>query len=157
MPAPQIASASAAALASLSTFAQTPKTRWTSAASGKFRQHGRFGGFSTVPDMGSSGPGAQIPMPASALHSSGWPARTPRIACSTAAKPSRAEPRAGMGTRIFARIFPAGSTSPAATLVPPISTPNVKRGFVSAGTVRISYSMPKRCCICSSVTRLVSG
>src|SRR5260370_19669378 len=38
-----------------------PKTRWTSAASGKFCQQGRFGGLMTTPVRGSRGPGEQIP------------------------------------------------------------------------------------------------
>src|SRR5260370_28535687 len=35
----------------------------TSAASGKFRQHGRLGGLMTTPVFGSSGPGEQMPTP----------------------------------------------------------------------------------------------
>ena len=70
-PAPQSTSARPAALASLSTRAGTPKTRSTSAASGKPRQQGRFGGLMTTPRMGSSGPGEQRPIPVTAARASG--------------------------------------------------------------------------------------
>src|SRR5215472_9896149 len=49
--------------------------------------------------------------------------RIPVIAATTAAKPSSGVPRADIGERNCCRISPCSFTTPAATLVPPISTP----------------------------------
>src|SRR5438477_4518901 len=125
MPEPQSASARPAALASLSTRAATPNARSVSAASGKLRQQGTFGGLSTTPVFGSSGPGEQSPMPLTAPRASGTAERIASTAFFTAAKPSTAVPAACMGTRVLWAISPVEPTSAAATLVPPISTPMV--------------------------------
>src|SRR5579862_4131340 len=99
MPAPQIASARPAALASLSTRAGTLNTRFSSSASGKFRQQGRFGGLITTPVRGSSGPGEQTPMPASDFSDSGLAANTALIASTTEFNPAAASPVETIGTR----------------------------------------------------------
>src|SRR5262249_54502843 len=124
-PEPQRTSARPAALASLSTLAGTPNTRCVSAASGKPRQQGTFGGLSTTPVLGSSGPGAHNPMPLTAPRASGASETTASTALTTAAKPVAASPAGIMGTRVLCETSPLESTSPAATLVPPISTPMI--------------------------------
>ena len=129
---------------SLSTWAERPKTRWTSAANGKFRQHGTFGGFRMTPVVGSSGPGAQIPMPLRLECASGCAAKTLSMADCTAAKPAAEDSRAGMATRVWKRIVPSASTRPAATFVPPMSTPreSVRAPFmVLVGVIEPQSSM----------------
>src|SRR5271155_1977203 len=94
-------------------------------ARGKLRQPGRFGGLITMPVRGSSGPGAQIPMPEIKLTDSerGLTAvGTESIAQVTAAKPAVAS-AAAIGTRVWWVISPVELTKPAATFVPPTSTP----------------------------------
>jgi len=77
-----------------------------------------------TPARGSSGPGAHNPI-ARIFRDSGF---APRSSCSivalTAASPCSAEPVTGIGVRVCCRISPvAQSTIPAATFVPPMSTP----------------------------------
>ena len=79
-----------------------------------------MGGFRITPVRGSSGPGAQIPIPATEWRPLG---RALEMADRIASKPSAADPFATMGIRFCERISPLALTSPAATLVPPISTP----------------------------------
>src|SRR5205823_6657253 len=119
--APQRPSASAAALASLSTFTGTLYFALISEAREKLRQQGTFGGFSTTPDFGSSGPGAQSPM----LPISGPADIIESIAPMTASRPACAVPLATIGLRPCARILPSLSTIPTAILVPPMSTPRI--------------------------------
>ena len=99
IPAPQMASARPAALASLSTSAGTPNARAVSAASGKFRQHGRLGGLRMTPWNGSSGPGAQMPIPTTASRAPGTAAKISSIAAPTQANAASAVPAATIGTR----------------------------------------------------------
>src|SRR5713101_2927180 len=98
----------------------------TSAASGKFRQHGRLGGLMTTPVFGSSGPGEQMPTPRIKLCApaalAAW-ADAASIALVTDASPREAPSFETMGLRVWHKISPLGSTRPAATLVPPMSTP----------------------------------
>src|ERR1039458_8998441 len=114
-----------AAFASLSTFVGAPNARSVSAPSGKLRQHGTLGGLSTTPVLGSSGPGEQIPMPLMAVRASGARANRASTAPLTAANPVGGSAVATIGTRAFCMICPVESTRPAATLVPPTSTPIV--------------------------------
>ena len=77
-----------------------------------------------MPVRGSSGPGAQIPIPHLDLwfrigSAGGIPNQSRTV---TAAKPAVASV-AAIGTRIWWEISPAGLTKPAATFVPPMSTP----------------------------------
>src|SRR4051812_20455340 len=103
--------------------------REISAARGKFRQHGRFGGLITTPVLGSSGPGQQIPAPR-IMHRcpNALPVfvETDSIARTTAAIPDAAPSPLTIGVRVWPQIIPAPSTSPAAILVPPMSTPMIK-------------------------------
>src|SRR5438270_13959690 len=93
----------------------------TDSASGKPCQQGRFGGFDTTPVNGSRGPGAQIPTPRiSAAETS---RRRVSTAVRTEARPCSAVPVADIGVRVIDFTFPEESTNPAATLVPPTSTP----------------------------------
>src|SRR5439155_25442669 len=87
---------------------------------GKLRQQGILGGLRITPVVGSSGPGAQMPIPFTLEVPVG---RTCAIAESTACKPRSAESVETIVTRRCERISPAAFTSPAATLVPPTSTP----------------------------------
>src|SRR6202021_1971998 len=121
---PHFVSASAAALASFSTFTGTLYFAETFSASGKFRQQGRFGGLITTPVRGSSGPGAQIPMPRT-----GRGVISESIAPITASSPASAEPLAIIGLRSCARILPLLSTNPTAILLPPIAAPQLTQSF----------------------------
>jgi len=90
----------------------------------------------TIPVFGSSGPGAQIPIPEidPSVPGREWAAaRTASIAEMTAAKPAAAL-LAAMGVRIWKLISPSAFTRPAATFVPPTSTP-------------IRYPLPETCII----------
>src|ERR1019366_2838998 len=101
----------------------------TSAASGKFRQHGRLGGLMTTPVFGSSGPGEQIPTPRIRLCAPATltaQADAVSIALVTAASALAAPSFETMGLRVWHKISPLGSTRPAATFVPPTSTPITK-------------------------------
>jgi hypothetical protein len=73
-----------------------------------------------TPVFGSSGPGAQIPIPPTSAASSGM---TRAIAERTAFRPSSANEFEIIGSRTWEEISPLASTSPAATFVPPMSTP----------------------------------
>jgi hypothetical protein len=87
-----------------------------------------LGGFKIKPVIGLSGPGAQIPIPATLVAPSG---RTRAIAENTAFNPSCAEEFAIIGSRTWDDISPSASTSPAATFVPPMSTPTNQLFFNS--------------------------
>jgi hypothetical protein len=76
----------------------------------------------TIPVRGSSGPGAQIPMPETEWAREQVPARTESMAETTAANPAAASFDT-IGVRVWKVISPAAFTRPAATLVPPTSTP----------------------------------
>src|SRR5215467_1056197 len=100
--------------------------RATSPVSGKSLQHGRFGGLITTPALGSSGPGEHIPIPR--IRFCGPVAATAfsdtvSIVLVTAASPLAGPSLHTMGLRVWHRISPLGSTRPAATFVPPMSTP----------------------------------
>src|SRR5262249_19623293 len=95
----------------------------TSAAKGKFRQQGMFGGLRITPVFGSSGPGAQIPIP---LTEDGPSGSKCAIAEKAACNPRSGESFENIATRFWERISPFEVTTPAATLVPPISTPTNK-------------------------------
>jgi hypothetical protein len=90
----------------------------------------------TIPVLGSSGPGAQIPIavidPSISVCESAV-ARTASIAEITAVKPAAAL-LAAMGVRIWKLISPSAFTRPAATFVPPTSTP-------------MRYPLPETCVI----------
>src|SRR3954452_25325390 len=88
--------------------------------SAKSRQQGRFGELIMIPRLGSSGPGDDMPMPSTDATLDFIAASITRFTQSMAVC---AEPLATMGTRVLERILPASFTTPAATLVPPISTP----------------------------------
>src|SRR2546429_1106999 len=68
-----------------------------------------------------------MPMPRMAPGAARY---TDSIASRTAAKPVAASPVAIIGTRVLCVMTPAESTRPAATLVPPISTPMVCRSLI---------------------------
>src|SRR5690348_5996966 len=53
------------------------------------------------------------------------------IAATTAANPAEASPWAAMGVRTCCTMVPLASTSPAAILVPPMSTPIARLSFLS--------------------------
>jgi hypothetical protein len=76
-----------------------------------------------VPVEGSSRPGAQIPMPRILGTSVRSPSRNASMALRTAASPASAFPSDTIGILTCRSISPEASTSPAATFVPPISTP----------------------------------
>jgi hypothetical protein len=90
----------------------------TSARSGSLRQ-GRFGANSTVERAASMNPAAPSPAPPTSC-SVASSVMTAAIV-STVAGPSPG----GVSRRTRARILPASFTTPAAILVPPMSTPMV--------------------------------
>ena len=76
----------------------------------------------TTPVLGSSGPGEQIPSRELAVPSEPSTTENPSRVV-TAASPAAASPLATVGARTWVVILPSGFTNPAATLVPPTSTP----------------------------------
>src|ERR1700722_3809547 len=114
--APNLASAQAAALASFSTSTAQPRRSSTCFLTGSSRQ-ARLGANSTVERVSSTKPAAPMP-----TESTGYRSRssvtTSTMTCSVAAGLA-----AGVSRLTFSTIFPSGSTTPAATLVPPTSTP----------------------------------
>src|SRR5213080_1817332 len=122
--APNLNSAHALALPSFSTVTGRPTRPATLVRSGSPRQ-ARFGANATVPPASSTNPAAPIP---TAL--AWWRPRnsvtTPAITAAV-----RSGLAAGVARRSFSTMWPRSSTTPAATLVPPTSTPIVRlmRGF----------------------------
>jgi len=98
-----------------------------------------LGGLITTPAFGSSGPGEQIPTPRSnpcCFTISGYFAETDSIAEITALSPAAASPVGTIGVRVCARISPLPSTRPAATLVPPMSTPITRPSCMASFVIR---------------------
>jgi hypothetical protein len=89
----------------------------------KLRQQGIFGVLMITPRWGSRGPGLLMPIAATASAYRGLELSAAAMASWTEARPSASVPRLDMGTRVLERMFPRASTNPAATFVPPISTP----------------------------------
>src|SRR5690349_23855053 len=77
----------------------------------------------TTPRRGSSGPGLLMPMAATEVRRFDWESSAAEMALSTAARPAAASRSLTIGTRTLERISPRGVTIPAATFVPPMSTP----------------------------------
>ena len=75
-----------------------------------------------TPLFGSRGPGEQIPIPLTAIFTSEL-SSTALTADSTAPSPSAGFPFADIGIFVCCLISPLLSTRPAATFVPPTSTP----------------------------------
>src|SRR5579859_2213476 len=122
--APNRNSAQALALPSLSTVTGRPTMAATLARSGSPRQ-ARFGANATVPAASSTKPAAPTPTAPARWR----PSSSVTTSAITAAV--RAGLAAGVARRTFSTIWPRSSTTPAATLVPPTSTPIVRlmRGF----------------------------
>src|SRR5467141_3294857 len=79
-----------------------------------------------TPVSGFNGPGAHMPMAPKRVGGDASEKR-PRIAVETAARPFDGAPTVSIGVLFRARISPLASTRPAATLVPPMSTPTTTR------------------------------
>jgi hypothetical protein len=115
-PAPKRVSPQAAALASFSTTTGRPVRCSTAARNGSLRQ-ARLGANSTVERAASTNPAA--PSPAA---STSWSAASSRMQ-SAMMSSTFSGSWAGVSRRSRARMCPSASTTPAATLVPPMSTP----------------------------------
>src|SRR5579859_35425 len=122
--APNRNSAHALALPSLSIVTGRPTRPATFARSGSPRQ-ARFGANATVPAVSSTKPAAPTPTAPARWR----PSSSVTTSAITAAV--RAGLAAGVARRTFSTMWPRSSTTPAATLVPPTSTPIVRlmRGF----------------------------
>nr|WP_286690369.1 hypothetical protein [Aeromicrobium sp. REDSEA-S38_B2] len=92
-----------------------------SAPRGSSRQS-MFGANVTVERSAETKPAAPTPMPAT-----GAVARSRRRSTRSATSAAILPP-AGVGSETLSRIVPSASTSPAATLVPPMSTPTPRVG-----------------------------
>src|SRR5579884_697114 len=122
-PAPQRCSPSAAAVASFSSSTGRSYSRSASAFTGTSRQPGRCGGASTMPRSASSGP--PQPTPTASISSHSIPER------STASRPSANRSASTASTPRSVRLGrttnectpPLSSTTPAASFVPPMSSP----------------------------------
>ena len=114
--APSQPSASAMALASLSTTTGMSIASARDDASGKRRQPGMLSG-DTVP--ASMGPPHPTPHPRSSVDA---PSRTPRTSETSTSKSADASVVAGVGTTVRPETSPRLSTTAAASLVPPTST-----------------------------------
>src|SRR5579875_3812901 len=118
-PAPNLASAHAAAFASFSTITGRPVRSSTARATGSWRQ-ARLGANRTADRLSSTKPAAPMPTaPASCLASS---SRTASLITSIVLDALAA----GVGRLTISMIAPSSSTTPAAILVPPTSTPMVR-------------------------------
>src|SRR2546421_5672658 len=117
--APNRTSAQALAFASFSTTTGSPMTFWTRRRSGSSRQ-ARLGANRTLAPASSMNPAAPRPTARTWWRPSSS-ATVSAITCSV-----RAGLDEGVARRSFSTIFPCSSTTPAATLVPPTSTPIVR-------------------------------
>src|ERR1700722_19421174 len=124
--APNLASAQAEAFASFSTTTSRPRRSSTLCFSGSSRQ-ARFGANSMVARELSTNPAAPSPMALTRRPCSSS-VTTSAMACSVSAGLA-----AGVDLRSFATIRPFSSTTPAATLVPPTSTPIARVTVLSRG------------------------
>src|SRR5579871_543886 len=124
--APNLYSAHALASPSFSTVTGRPTSPATLVRSGSPRQ-ARFGANATVPPASSTKPAAPTP---TALT---WWRPSNSVTTSAITAAVRSALAAGVARRSVSRIRPWSSTTPAATLVPPTSTPIVRlmRGFFS--------------------------
>src|SRR6516165_10467550 len=122
--APNLNSAHALAFPSFSTVTGKPTSPATLVRSGSPRQ-ARFGANATVPPASSTKPAAPTP---TALA---WWRPSNSVTTSAITAAVRSGLAAGVARRSVSRIRPRSSTTPAATLVPPTSTPIVRlmRGF----------------------------
>src|SRR5580704_9868293 len=87
----------------------------------------------TIPVVGLSGPGAQMPIAGVCRIPEDF--RSSLMAVHTAANP-RAASLATMGVRLCAWILPEQSTRPAATFVPPTSTPTTRLSCIYGDALR---------------------
>ena len=122
--APNFASPQAAALASFSTTVVMPVMDSTFCFRGSLR-HARLGAKSTVARAASTNPAAPMP-----TASTSWLALS-RLITSAITSAVLVVSLAGVGSRREAMMVPSASTTPAATLVPPTSTPIVWLALIS--------------------------
>src|SRR5450755_1937616 len=138
--APNVTSAQAAALASFSTITGTPTRSSTCFFTGSSRQ-ARLGANTTVELASSTNPAAPTP-----TASISWrPSKASTASPMTVAVASGLA--AGVDSFSFSTMRPCWSTTPAATLVPPTSTPIVRltvRPFTR--TLLLSRLRPRRAC-----------
>src|SRR5579875_2279805 len=125
--APSLTSAHAAALASFSTTTGSPTLDSTFSRSGSSRQ-ARFGAKRMLDRSASTKPAAPMPTASAACRLSS------SVTASLIASAVRAGLAEGVDLSSFSTILPCWSTAPAATLVPPTSTPIVRlmRSFLLA-------------------------
>src|SRR5690606_38811111 len=127
-PAPNLASPHAVALPSFSTTTGSPTRCSTFSLIGSSRQ-ARFGANSTVERVSSTKPA--VPRP-TADTSSYLPFRRSTTSAMVSAVSLGLVD--GVGLRTFSRIVPRSSTTPAATFVPPTSTPMVRAMYPSSSS-----------------------
>ncbi len=134
--APYRASAQAEAFASFSTTTVRPRRSSTRCLSGSSRQ-ARFGANSMVARSLSTNPAGPSPMAATSWLASSS-VTTSAITCSV-----RGGLAAGVDRFSLARMWPRESTTPAATFVPPTSTPMARlTGRRLRGQVQVAEESP---------------
>src|SRR5215472_17580048 len=150
--APNLNSAHALALPSFSTVTGRPTRPATLVRSGSPRQ-ARFGAKATVPPASSTKPAAPTP---TALA---WWRAANSVTTSAITAAVRSGLAAGVARRSVSRIRPRSSTTPAATLVPPTSTPIVRlmRGFFRRLRCRLLVSGRCRLFISNRYRLLIRG
>ncbi len=125
-PAPKRHSAQAAVLASLSTMTGTTSRDCSASRSGSSRQ-ARWGANSTRERSASTHPAAPMPTAWTSCRSDRSSTSSTMVSSTTLGLLDLS----GVSVRIFSRMIPSASTTPAITLVPPMSMPTVgTRGAV---------------------------
>ncbi len=125
-PAPKRHSAQAAVLASLSTMTGTASRDWSASRRGSSR-HARWGANSTRERSASTQPAAPMPTACTSCRSERSSTSSTMVSSTTLGLLDLS----GVSVRIFSRMIPSASTTPAITLVPPMSMPTVgTRGAV---------------------------
>ncbi len=125
-PAPKRHSAQAAVLASLSTMTGTARRPWRESRRGSLRQ-ARWGAKRTRARSASTQPAAPMPTACTSCRSERSRTSSTMVSSTTLGLLDLS----GVSVRIFSRMLPSASTTPAITFVPPMSMPTVgTRGAV---------------------------